>query len=338
MVEPAGTCDLCGLPLPKLPVEREIHGTTKQFCCEGCARVYSVADDQGMLDQVLPQFHPRPRASLKELVQKPGESAFFTIDGMWCPGCSLAAERVLRSQTGVRMVDISFAAERGRIEYDPALVDPKKLLSELSPLGYQARISYGKEQRQKERIQDRISLQLIAAIAFGMQVMMLYLVQLYPLYALGQFQSVNVRRIQYMVWLLATPLLFFGGLTFLRGAWRAMLAKTATMDTLVSLGILSAYSYSVYVTFTGRGETYFDSVAMITTFILFGRYLEIVGGAQARKDLRSLMRLQPEFAWRETNEDWQKVQAEDLVVGNIVRVRAGELIQPMAQYKLVRDL
>ena len=170
----------------------------------------------------------------------------------------LAAERVLRSQTGVRMVDVSFAAERGRIEYDPDLVDPQKLLTELGPLGYRARISYGKEQRQKERVQDRVSLQLIAAIAFGMQVMMLYLVQLYPLYALGQFQSINVRQIQYMVWLLATPLLFFGGLTFLRGAWRAMLARTATMDTLVSLGVLSAYGYSVYVTFTGRGETYFD--------------------------------------------------------------------------------
>ena len=62
------------------------------------------------------------------------------------------------------------------------------------------------------------------------------------------------------------------------------------MDTLVALGTLSAYSYSLYVTMTGDGETYFDSVAMITVFITLGRYLEKMGGRQARKDIRQLLK------------------------------------------------
>ncbi len=322
----AGSCDLCGLPLPSPPVERQIRAQRKLFCCEGCARVYSVADDNGLLEQVLPQVQRPARSVLKDLVGRPAESAFFSIDGMWCPGCSLAAERVLRSQPGVQAADVSFAAERGRIEFDPKLVDPQKLIDKLGPLGYRVQLSSSKAQQRKERLQERISLQLIAAVAFGMQVMMLYLVQLYPLYALGQFQSSEVRRIQYMVWLLATPILFFGGLTFLRGAWQALLARTATMDTLVSLGVLSAYGYSVYITLSGGGQTYFDSVAMITAFILFGRYLESVGGAQARKGLRSLLHLQPDFAWRRDGQAWNKVQAETLRVGDVIRVREGERI------------
>ncbi len=322
----AGSCDLCGLPLPNPPIEREVGGETKRFCCEGCARVYEVAHDSEMLDQVLPQARKNTRASIKDLLPQQGESAYFNIEGMWCAGCSLAAERVLRRQPGVREADISFAAERGRIEYDPELADPEKLLSALSPLGYQARLTSSKAQQQKERLQERISLQLITAVAFGMQVMMLYLAQLYPLYTLGQFQSTTVVRIQYAVWALATPALFFGGLTFLRGAWRALLARTANMDTLVALGVLSAYGYSVYITLTGSGETYFDSVIMIVTFILFGRYLETVGGAQARKDLRSLLHLQPEFGWRKAENGWQKVQAEDLAVGDVILIKPGERV------------
>ncbi len=318
-------CDLCGLPLPNLPIIRDVDGENKQFCCEGCARVYEVAADNNMLSQVLPQLKIS-KPVLSNLIKKPAESAFFTIDGMWCPGCSLAAERILRSQPGIKEADVSFAAERGRIEFDPDILNPQTVIKQLKPLGYRVNFTSSKAGLQKQRLQERISLQLIAAIAFGMQVMLLYFVQLYPLYALSQFESVQVRKLQFLVWLLATPVLFFGGLSFLQGAWRALLARTATMDSLVSLGVLSAYGYSVYITLTGAGETYFDSVVMITVFILFGRYLETVGGAQARKDLNMLLRLQPEIAWRRVAQDWEKVRSEDLVSGDRIRVRGGERI------------
>lgn len=322
----SGSCELCGLPLPNPPINHEIGGQTKHFCCEGCARVYEVAYDNNLLAQVTPQPQKDKSASLKDLLPQKGESAFFNIEGMWCAGCSLSAERLLRRQPGVQEADVSFAAERGRITYDPLTVNPEALLSTLSGLGYRAHLLSSKSQQEKERLEERISIQLITAVAFGMQVMMLYLVQLYPLYALKQFQETTVLRIQYAVWALATPVLFFGGLTFLRGAWRALRAKTANMDTLVALGVLSAYGYSVYMTLTGSGETYFDSVVMITTFILFGRYLETVGGAQARKDLRNLLHLQPEFAWKKEGKEWQKVRAEELGEGDTLLVKPGERV------------
>ena len=156
--------------------------------------------------------------------------------------------------------------------------------------------------------------------------MFLYILRLYPLYNAGQFTTPEVRGLQYVVWALCTPILLFGGLSFLKGAWRALLARTATMDTLVAMGTLSAYFYSVYITLTVSGETYFDSVAMITTFIMIGRYLETVGGSQARKDIRHLLDLQPEKAWRKSNGDWNAVKVADLKVGDVLLVKPGERV------------
>ncbi len=330
-----GRCSLCGLPLPKEPVIRLIEGEETRFCCEGCARVYEVARDSGLLEQVLASAQPagRKMAASQAPPARPTllqhrESAFFDIEGMWCAGCALAAERVLLNNPGVRDASVSFAAERGRIEYDPRQADPQALMKALAPLGYRARITSSKEEQKKQRIQNRLDLQLAAAIAFGMVIMELYLVQLYPLYARGLYDSFEARRIQYLVWAMCTPVVFYGGLTFLAGAWRSLRARTVGMDTLVAIGVLSSYLYSAYAALTGRGETYFDSASMIVDFILIGRYLESAGGARARKDLRSLLRLQPDYAWRrnESGEGWQQVRAETLAVGETILVKPGERV------------
>ncbi len=328
----SGHCDLCALPPPQQPVLRILDGEQKHFCCEGCARVYEVARDTGMLEQVLQSAHAREAGSLAPKRERPAllrhnESAFFDINGMWCAGCAVAAERVLRNRPGIRDVSISFAAERGRIEYDPEQVDPQAVMKVLTPLGYNARITSSKEEQQKERFQNRVGLQLMAATAFSMEIMVLYLVQLYPLYARGLYDSVEARRIQYLVWAMTTPVVFYGGLTFLAGAWRSLRARTVGMDTLVALGVLASYFYSAYVTITGNGQPYFDSASMIVNFILIGRYLEAAGGAQARKDLRSLLRLQPEYAWRrEAAGGWQQVRVELLSAGDTILIKPGERV------------
>jgi heavy metal translocating P-type ATPase len=330
VVSLAETCDLCGLKIEPPPVVQNFDGAEKHFCCQGCARVYQVAYENGMLDQVLPQLQPK-RPAFADVILDPGQTAYFSLDGMWCAGCAVAAEQVLRNQPGVKSVDVSFAAERGRIQYDPALLDPAAVLKDLDSLGYRARLLTDPGDQRAERQQEHTLLQLVTAAGFGMQVMLLYIVQLYPLYAAGQVNAPDVRRLQVLAWLLATPVLLYGGSSFLRGAWRALRARTATMDTLVALGTLSAYSYSVYVTLTGSGEAYFDSVGMITTFVMLGRYLETLGGAQARKDIRRLLRLQPDQAQRQAVGTWQEVQASALVPGDTILVKPGERVPADAE-------
>ncbi len=330
MVKQTERCALCGLPIEGPPVVQTFDGQEKHFCCPGCARVYDVAHQAGMLDQVLAHPAPaRPRAA--PAGREAGETAYFTVRGMWCAGCAVAAEQVLRNQPGVGDVDISFAAERGRLRYDPAQVDAASLLHKLGGLGYQAQLLDDPGDRRAGRVQEQLLLQLITSAAFGMQVMVLYLVRLYPLYAAGELNTPEVRRLQYLLWLLATPILLYGGSSFLRGAWRALRGRTATMDTLVALGTLAAYGYSVYISLVGGGHAYFDSVAMITTLVLLGRYLETVGGAQARKDIRKLLKLQPDQARRKVGTEWREVEAGSLVQGDTILVRPGERVPADAE-------
>jgi heavy metal translocating P-type ATPase len=330
LVNTPETCALCGLKIDGPPVVQTFGGDEKHFCCQGCARVYQVADENDLLDEVVVMPQPK-QPGLTDLIAGPGKTAYFTLDGMWCAGCAVAAEQVLRGQPGVKSVDVSFAAERGRLHYDPDQVEPTAVLRGLDALGYRARLLTDVDEERGERQQERTLLQLIVALAFGMQVMFLYIELLYPRYAAGQFTSPETRRIQYLAWLLATPVLVSGGSSFLRGAWRALRARTATMDTLVALGTLSAYSYSAYVALTGSGEAYFDSVAMITTFVMIGRFLEVLGGARARKDVRRLLSLQPDKAWRRQGESWEQVQASALVPGDTILVKPGERVPADAE-------
>jgi heavy metal translocating P-type ATPase len=331
MADEKDRCALCHMPITGEPVVRDFDGEEKHFCCHGCSRTYAQAHEQGMLDQVSEDGHPTERPSFSDLVLDRGETAYFTVDGMWCAGCAVAAERVLRQKPGIKDVDVSFAAERGRLRYDPAKTDLQSVWHDLERLGYRARLLSDPGQRQADKQQERTLIQLIVAFAFGMQVMLLYIVQLYPLYSAGQFDTDQVRRLQYLVWLLATPVLFIGGYSILRGAWRAIRARTATMDTLVALGTLAAYSYSVYITLTISGEVYFDSVVMIIMFIMLGRYLESLGGSRARKDIRNLLQLQPDKARRQHDQGWQDVPAAKLQPGDTILVRPGERVPADAE-------
>jgi copper chaperone CopZ len=119
------------------------------FCCAGCARVYEVALENNMLDQVRPK--PKPPAPILDLSKT--ETTYFYVDGMWCAGCATAAEHVLRTRSGIRQADISFAAERGRIQYDPGLVDPAAVLGTLDSLGYRARLLSDPSEKRQERQQ-----------------------------------------------------------------------------------------------------------------------------------------------------------------------------------------
>jgi heavy metal translocating P-type ATPase len=326
MVAGAAACALCGLKIDGPPVKRVFDSVEQLFCCEGCARVYQMAYENNMLDDVLPKPTPKRPGFTDLVLTTGGESAYFALGGMWCAGCAVAAEHVLRNQPGIKSVDVSFAAERGRIQYDPDQADLEDVLQRLDGLGYRARLLTDAAEQREERLQQRVLLQLITAIAFGMQVMLLSIGRLYPLYHAGEYDTPEVRRLQFVMWVLATPVLFVGGSSFLRGAWRAVQARTATMDTLVTLGTLSAYTYSIYITLTGNGEVYFDSVAMITTFVMIGRYLETIGGTQARKDIRQLLSLQPRKAWRQENEVWQEVKASSLTPGDTILVKSGERV------------
>ena len=253
-------------------------------------------------------------------------TVFLTVDGMTCPSCAEIVARTVARHKGVRSSDINFAMGKGRVDFDAAVTSTDEIVHLIERAGYRARIVGHEGGGKDDRVEEKTLIQLLVALAFGMQVDMFYFSQLYGLYSIGQAGSSQARTIGLFMWAAATPVLFYGGQSFLRMAWQGLRARTANMDTLVALGTLSAYSYSVFAVLTGR-PAYFDSVTMITVFIMVGRYIETMGGAQARKDVRALLELQPDRAWRLDDDGaLAEVRAAELATGDSIVVKLGERV------------
>jgi heavy metal translocating P-type ATPase len=318
-------CELCGLPPQPDATTLHLDDCDHHFCCRGCAHIYELARDAGLLEEVTaPRTRQRPRGA--SLLLDRGETAYFTIDGMWCAGCAVSGERLVARVPGVYDVEIGFAAERGRIRFDAQRVDPADALSRLSHVGLRASLLDDADHRGAERREERMLLRVVVAWILGMQVMLLYLLRLYGLYQQGDYGGTTTRAFVALAGLFATVVLFYSGWTFLSGAWRAAVARTVTMDTLVALGTLFAWTDSVVMAVTASGPAYFDAVAMITQIVVLGRYLELAGGARARKDLRNLLALQPERARVRGADDWEEIRADLARPGERMLVRAGERV------------
>ena len=320
------TCELCGMDILDEPVIRTVQGREHCFDTEDCARLYERASKAGMLEQVLAD-PPDHRLGLIERLGLHHETAFFTLDGMWCAACAKVVEKVLRQGEGVIDAQVSFAAGKGRIDYDPRVTDLKELVHRIERLGYIPTITGSPESEKAGRAEERLLIQVLVAFAFGMQVMVLYIVRLYSAYAAGDYSSPQVRVVQLLALVLTAPALFYGGSTFLRGAGQELRARTPGMDTLVALGTLSAFGYSTWATIVGGNPTYFDSVTMIVQFVILGRYIEMAGGARARKDVRGLMALQPERAWvLGPSGAIHEMPAWQLKPGHTIVVKPGERV------------
>ncbi|MDO8987407.1 MAG: cation transporter [Coriobacteriia bacterium] len=300
----ASTCDLCGLPL----LGKSIRGGDRRFCCEGCHRVWQVAQDAG-IDALLDtpevrRLRSRSSAERKLVAAKAAGARRQTlrVDGMWCASCGLVLEDALMDLPGVLDAEVSYAGSMARVTWDPESLHAEEISSRISMLGYSAHPAQD-VLAPKSDVED-IFLRFFISGAAGMWVMWPTLFVLYPEYVHGVFGTQSA--IEGFAAALSFVILLFGGWPFIRGAWFAAKARRATMDTLVALGTWSAWLYSVYAWRTGAGPTYFESATMITAIVLLGRWLEALGSRSA------------------TASQAVRVPLDEIVVGSIVVVRAGE--------------
>jgi len=131
---------------------------------------------------------------------------------------------------------------------------------------------------------------------------------------------------EWMGFLLATPVVLYGGWVFLVGTYQALSSRKLDMSVLITTGVAAAYLYSVGVTFTGGGEVFFEAAAMLITFVLFGHWMELRSRRGTTDALRALLTLVPEKAL--VLRDGQEVEVETSAVlpGDRVRVRPGQRV------------
>lgn len=242
----------------------------------------------------------------------------FDVEGMTCASCALRIERVLGRQDGVESAVVNFAGQEARAVVDPGIVDIEGLQAAIEKLGYEITpFAEGEDRRSlTERYDQEVAFQkrnFVGAAILTVPVMILAMV------------GPDARWSEIVQGVLTTTVVFWFGRQFHTAAWKQITSLSPAMDTLVSVGTVTAWAYSVWAVFAGY-PVFFETAAMIVTLILLGRYFEARAKGRASHAITSLLELGAKQARIRRDGVEHMVDLDDLVVGSVVIVRPGEKI------------
>jgi len=251
----------------------------------------------------------------------PGEELLLHVSGMWCTSCAWLIEHALNSLPGVAQAEASFASDLVKVRYRPQELPPERIMARVESLGYKAeRYSPGSAAHDAER-RDLLIHTGLAAFLWA-NVMSFSLV----LYA-GYFERISdsVRRgLPFLLMALATPVVFYCAQPILRLAWRGFLNRTLRMESLLALGILTAYGYSVVQAFRGDIHLYFDTATVIVTLVLAGKMIERNAKEKVSQWIAALHRMMPNKVRMLAKGTERFVSIQALEPGQTFLVKSGE--------------
>ncbi len=267
-------------------------------------------------------------AKIKDTVSKLGygvatKKSVFPVGGMTCASCVARVEEALFSVPGVISASVNLASEKATVEYleGTGTADMRRAVKdagyELGPEAQALEDVTTAAQREIRALRDKF----IMAAMLAAVIMILGFV---PPFA-GR---------PYLMWALATPVQFWAGLRFYRGAWGALKHKTSDMNTLIAVGTSVAYFYSMiavvapglFTTDILEPHLYFDTSAMIIALILLGRFLEARARGQTSEAIKKLVGMQPKTAVVIREGAQQEIPVEEVQAGDLILVRPGERI------------
>ncbi len=245
------------------------------------------------------------------------QSITFDVEGMTCASCALRIERVLGKQDGVETAIVNYAGHEARAEVGPD-VDVEALRAAVAKIGYEIEPVVAGEVRVSvsERYDEEVIYQrknLIGAAALTIPVFLLAM--------LGPEEMWNFA----LQAVLTTAVVFGFGWQFHKAAWKQVTSMSPAMDTLVSVGTITAWSYSLFAMFEGSA-VFFDTAAMITTLILLGRFFEARAKGRASRAITKLLELGAKQARVVRDGSEVMVDVGDVLVGDTVVVLPGEKI------------
>jgi Cu2+-exporting ATPase len=252
----------------------------------------------------------------------------FPVTGMSCASCASNVELNLNKQPGVIKAAVNLASQVATIEYQPLLVKPQNLKESIISIGYDliidesAKAKEDLENFQQTRVK---SLRFRTFFSVALSV---------PLVLISMF-FMNIPYANYVMWLIATPVVLWMGRSFYINAWRQLIHRSANMDTLVALSTGIAYLFSVFNTlfpefWHSRGlhaHVYFETAAVVIALILLGKLLEEGAKANTSSAIKKLIGLQPKTVVKVATDGTTK---EFLIAtvkrGDIILMKPGEKI------------
>ena len=347
VVPTASDCIHCGLPLPD-----DLHRDGSPFCCSGCESVHAILHESG-LDET---YYRLRDASGKQSMRKPAatghqrglleelDSDVFLenhstrldggtyrtnlyLDGVHCAACVWLVERLPEELDGVSNAHLNLPRARLTVDWNPGKQDLSGIATWLASFGYAVQPRVDGEEAPESREERRLMIRMGVAWALAGNIMLLA----FALYSgLGEENPNLFHAARAMSLLLAIPSVAYGGAVFftkawhsIRLSWKLRTLRHLHMDTPISIGILTGFGASLHATLTGRGDVWFDSVAVLIAALLSARWLQLRARRMAGDSTERLLALLPTLARR---ADGRSVRADDLEPGNLIIVRAGELI------------
>jgi Cu+-exporting ATPase len=259
------------------------------------------------------------------------ETVTLPVQGMTCAACVNTLERGLRRANGVLSATVNLATARGTVTYLPSVIDPRGLREVIEDLGYHVPEVTGPaddvEQQARDQEMATLRRKFVVGAILSALVMVGSMPELVPWWP-------AILTNHFTLWALTTPVEFWVGWQFLRGFGKALRHGTADMNTLVTVGTMAAYLYSVGVTlapqfFSVDGisvAVYFDTAAVLITLIVLGRWLEAKARGRTSEAIKHLLGLQPKTARVRRGSEEVDIPVEEVHVGDLIVVRPGEKI------------
>jgi Cu+-exporting ATPase len=265
----------------------------------------------------------------------------LSIGGMTCASCASRIEKKLNRMDGVTAT-VNYATEKATVRYADE-VDPRDLIATVEKTGYRAAVPPPPRAATDDPAEQAQPVDELGALRTRLWVSIVLSV---PVVALAMVPAWQFTYWQWLSLVLAAPVVVYGGLPFHRAAWTNLRHGTATMDTLISMGTLAAFGWSLWALFLGTagtpgmthpfelaigrtdgsGAIYLEAAAGVTTFILAGRYFEARSKRRAGAALRALLELGAKDTTVLRDGVERRIPIAELVVGDRFVVRPGEKI------------
>lgn len=275
--------------------------------------------------------------TVRELGYEAGlEKVTLPVHGMSCASCVEKVQKALSQVPGVIQADVNFATEKATVKYIPGQATVKEMSEAVEAIGYKIlEVEEGdaveKEKAAREAEFRALRQKFVAGVIMVIPLFILvhwHKLGLSQIWALGKQTSFFVQLI------LQTPVQFWVGWQFYKGAWGAARRKTSDMNTLIAIGTSAAYLYSVLATFFPRlfaakgllPDVYFDTAGAIIVLIVLGRLLEARARAQTSEAIKKLIGLQVKTAKVVREDQEVEIPIEEVQIGETVIVKPGEKI------------
>ena len=276
-------------------------------------------------------------------IAAPANRVELEIGGMTCASCAARIEKRLNDVDGVTTATVNYATERAAVSFEDD-VAVEDLIAEIEATGYtatrprsSARPSSDDDDASAEDPDPTASLRTRLIISAVLTV---------PVVAMATIPALQFDNWQWLSLTLAAPVVVWGGFPFHRAAWANLRHGAATMDTLISIGTLAAFGWSLYALFfgdagmvgmkmpfeltidrgSGADQIYLEVAAAVTTFILAGRYFEVRAKRRAGAALKALLELGAKDVVVLRGGREERIAVDDLAVGDRFVVRPGEKI------------